>query len=234
MSPRPQDPLKSATPQAVARLQRIGLGEQAHVRLEEMIVTLELEPGSTWSEGELATLTGFGRTPVREALKRLEAEHLVRIVQRHGVQITEINAEQQLLLLETRRELERLIASRAARRRDAREALHFESLAGRFREVGRQGDVLEFIRLHSEAVRAAEEASRNRFAATAIAPCHAMSHRFYFFHHRQARDLRLACDHHAQVMKAIAAGDEARAARAADAVLDYVEGFTRATLDERA
>ncbi|HVL55668.1 MAG TPA: GntR family transcriptional regulator [Burkholderiaceae bacterium] len=206
------------------------LADQARRRLEEMIVTLELAPGALVSEGELAQMTGFGRTPVREALKRLEAEHLVRILQRHGVQITEMNVEQQLLLLETRRELERLVATRAARRRTADEAVQFGELASRLQVAGRSGDVIGFMRLHVQATALAAAAARNRYAATAIAPCHAMSRRFYYLHHRKARDLRLACAHHAAVTQAIADGDERRAARAADALLDYVEGFTRATL----
>jgi DNA-binding GntR family transcriptional regulator len=214
-------------------LPRPGLAAQALERIEEMIVTHELVPGSMWSEGALATLTGFGRTPVREALKRLESHHLVRIVQRHGVQITEINVERQLLLLETRRELERLVATRAARRRNSAEAAGFEECALALREAGRIGDVLGFFRAHVQSEAMALNATRNPFLATAIAPCHAMSRRFYFLHHRTAKDLELACNHHADVMEAIARGDEASAAAAADAVLDYVEGFTRATLSER-
>jgi DNA-binding GntR family transcriptional regulator len=207
-----------------------GLASLALEKLEDMIVTLELEPGSLWTESALSALTGFGRTPVREALKRLEASHLVTIVQRHGVRITEINVERQLLLLETRRELERLIASRAARRRTEAEAILFRQSAQALRLAGRRGDIRAFFRAHVEAEGRALQASRNPFAATAISPCHAMSRRFYYLHHRTARDLKLACDHHADVMEAIARGDEVAASAAADAVLDYVEGFTRATV----
>ena len=53
---------------------------------------------------------------MREALKRLEIEHLVEIIPRNGARITEIDVMQQLLILEMRRELERLIATSAARR----------------------------------------------------------------------------------------------------------------------
>ncbi|MBL8304254.1 MAG: GntR family transcriptional regulator [Ideonella sp.] len=221
-------PLPPAAPAQKPR--RIGLAAQALERLEEMIVTLELQPGSTWSEGALAGLTGFGRTPVREALKRLETQHLVEIVQRHGVRITEINVQKQLLLLETRRELERLVASRAARRRTGDEAARIRVHAASLRDAGRRDDVLAFFRVHQVSEALVLQACRNPFLVTAISPCHAMSRRFYFLHYRAANDLSLACEHHAVVMDAIGAGDEARAAAAADAVLDYVEDFTRATL----
>jgi DNA-binding GntR family transcriptional regulator len=222
---RPTRPTQLAAPAA-----RRALAEQAWVRLAEMIVTLELEPGSAHAAPALAERIGVGRTPVREALKRLEADHLVRIVRGHGVEITEINAEEQLALLETRRALERIVAGRAARRRTAAEAERFAGFARGLRAVGRSGEVVAFVRLHPEAAAATMAAARNRFAAAALAPLHALSRRFYVFHHRKARDLQLACDLHAQVMRAIADGDEAGAVRASDAVLDYVEAFTRATL----
>lgn len=218
------------SPPIVPQPRRVGLAAQALERLEEMIVTHELDPGSTWSEGALASLTGFGRTPVREALKRLESQHLVEIVQRHGVLITEINVHKQLLLLETRRELERLVASRAARRRTENEAAQFLAHAQALRSAGRTDDVLAFFRVHQRSEALALQASRNPFLATAIGPCHAMSRRFYYLHYRTANDLVLACEHHASVMDAISRGDEQRAAETADAVLDYVEQFTRATL----
>src|SRR3990170_2635696 len=76
------------------------LADQARAQLEELIVKLDLPPGSVWSEAQLSQRLGIGRTPVREALQRLQAEHLVKIVPRFGAQVTEINVMQQLLLLE--------------------------------------------------------------------------------------------------------------------------------------
>lgn len=199
-----------------------------------MIVTLELKPGSLWTEAELSEITGFGRTPVREALKRLEAHHLVRILQRHGVQITELDPAQQLLMLETRRELERLVARQAAKRRNEEQAARCSEVAAALRSAGKAGDVLAFMRLHPQAVDVALEATGNRFLAAAISPFLALSRRFYFHHHRHARDLQLACSRHAAVLQAIAAGEAEKAAVSADALLDYVERLTRATLVSRA
>ena len=78
------------------------LTELAYLHLEEMIVTLKLAPGRVVSEFELAELTGIGRTPIREALQRLAREHLVSILPRRGIVVSEINLGQQLPLLEER------------------------------------------------------------------------------------------------------------------------------------
>ena len=55
------------------------LTDQAYSRLEELIVTLRLAPGAVLSEGALAERLGFGRTPIREALRRLARDGLVAI-----------------------------------------------------------------------------------------------------------------------------------------------------------
>ncbi len=208
------------------------LADQARTRLEELIVKLELPPGSIWSELQLSELIGIGRTPVREALQRLEADHLVKILPRLGIQVTEINVTEQLLLLEVRRALERLIAQNAARRATPEERQHLLRMADEF-EAMVDADVLRFLRTHYDIKRFIAECARNPFAATAIAPTHAMSRRFYYLHYRRAHDLPVAAKHHADVMRAIALGEEARAGAAADALMDYVEELTRATVTAR-
>jgi DNA-binding GntR family transcriptional regulator len=57
-----------------------------------------------------------------------------------------------------------------------------------------------------------------------------MSRRFYFLHYRKAHDLPVAARHHADVIRAIALGEEARAVAASDALMDYVDSLTRATV----
>ena len=79
-------------------------------------MTLKLSPGAIVSEKALAERIGIGRTPIREALQRLTRERLVTILPRRGIMVSEINVKSQLRLLEVRRELERLISKRAARR----------------------------------------------------------------------------------------------------------------------
>jgi DNA-binding GntR family transcriptional regulator len=92
------------------------LADIAHSKLEELIVTLELSPGSLWSESMLSDRIRIGRTPVREAVQRLAWERLVTIIRRHGIQISDIDPHEQMLVLELRREFEPLVASLAARR----------------------------------------------------------------------------------------------------------------------
>jgi DNA-binding GntR family transcriptional regulator len=218
---------------ARATAARPDLADQARARLEEMIVSLELAPGSIWSEGELSTAIGIGRTPVREALQRLEDDHLVRILPRHGAQITEINVVEQLLLLELRRELDRMIAIGAARRSSTEERSQLLAMAQQLEHVASEKDVFTYLRRHYELKTFLATCARNPFVARAVMPCYAMSRRFYYLHYRQVPDVEVAARHHANVIQAVAIGDEKKAATASDRLMDYVEEFTRATVTAR-
>ena len=121
------------------------LADIAHSKLEELIVTLELPPGSLWSEVMLSERIGIGRTPVREAVQRLAWERLVTIIRRHGIRISEIDVHEQMLVVEMRRELERLVATRAARRATVDERRYISKTADLFMEAGATDDALKFL-----------------------------------------------------------------------------------------
>lgn len=212
--------------------ERSTLADQALIALEELIVTAELKPGSVWSEAQLCEQVNIGRTPVREALQRLQSEHLVEVIPRFGIKIAEHNVEDQLLLLEVRRELERLIAVSAAKRSSAGEREQCAEIANTLIKMA-SGDVLEFLRYHDQVKRFITRLARNPYAARAIMPYHAISRRFYYLHHLRTNDMPLAGEHHAAVVRAIAAGDPVQAASASDRLMDYAVAITRAAILEQ-
>ena len=67
------------------------LTDRAYAALEEMIVTLQLAPGTAISESDLSGHLGIGRTPIREALQRLAREKLVSIFPRRGIFVSPID-----------------------------------------------------------------------------------------------------------------------------------------------
>jgi DNA-binding GntR family transcriptional regulator len=207
------------------------LSEKAYVDLEELIVTMQLPPGSAVSEVGLSTRLGIGRTPIREALHRLARERLVTILPQRGIIVTEINVGSQLKVLELRRELERLIARSAARRASAAEACRFAEIAAEFEQAAADNDETTFMRLDREFNLLSSAAAKNEFISSSMSLIHSLSRRFWFIHYKEVADMPLAARLHADVARAIGARDEAAAAKASDALLDYLEGFTRATLD---
>jgi DNA-binding GntR family transcriptional regulator len=207
------------------------LSEKAYIELEELIVTMQLSPGSAVSEVGLSTRLGIGRTPIREALHRLARERLVTILPQRGIIVSEINVGSQLKVLELRRELERLIARSAARRAAAAELERFRQIAEEFEQAAADSDETKFMRLDREFNLLSSSAAKNEFISSSMSLIHSLSRRFWFIHYKEVADMPLAARLHADVARAIGARDEAAAATASDALLDYLEGFTRATLD---
>jgi DNA-binding GntR family transcriptional regulator len=228
-SPWPANTLSAKTPRG-SKPRPDRLADIAHSKLEELIVTLELPPGSLWSEAMLSERVGIGRTPVREAVQRLAWEKLVTIIRRHGIRISDIDPHEQMLVLELRREFEPLVASRAARRATVDERRYLSKIADSFMEAGATVDVMKFLRVHFESKRFVIACARNPFVANAFAPINALTRRFYFVYQRETKDVARAAALHAAVLKAIASGDEVAAAEAATAMVDYAEYYTRSVI----
>ena len=209
------------------------LTDRAYRILEEMLVTLKLDPGSVLSEIALAERLGIGRTPIREALQRLSREGLITILPRKGILVTEINPAKQLRLLEVRRALERLMAQSGARRSTAEEREAFLEIASGMEAAARENDDLLFMR-HDDALnRLVSKAARNEYASRAMALLHSLSRRFWYMHYKESADLPLCARLHADLARKIASGDSEAAADASDCLIQYVETFTKATVTER-
>ncbi len=207
------------------------LTDKAYAALEERIVTLVLAPGAILSESALAASLGIGRTPIREALQRLAREGLVMIMPRRGVMVSEINVRDQLEALKVRRVLECLMADLAAKRASAVERVRFAAIAEAMHAAGDAEDDVGFMRLDREMNLLIARSCRNRYALRAMGLLHGLSRRFWYVHYKQVLDLPLCARLHADEASAIAAGDAAAALTATNALLDYIETFTRAALD---
>jgi DNA-binding GntR family transcriptional regulator len=211
------------------------LNEAAYLRIEEMIVTLELPPGSLVSESILSERLGIGTTPIREALQRLAREYLIQILPRRGVIVTNIDVRQQLQVLETRRELDRLVACAAARRGQAADRASFADIARVMKRAVTAGDLNAFLRADASLNDALAQAARNEIATRTVATLHSVSRRFWFFHRNDnatgpsdpSNTMRL----HVAFAKALASGNESVVALACDALIDDLMDFARNTLD---
>jgi DNA-binding GntR family transcriptional regulator len=95
------------------------VAERAYLELRDRIVTLSLAPGSALREDELMTEMGIGRTPLREAVKRLALENLLSVQPRRGTFVSEVDAADIVNITEVRAELEGYAAELAAIRMDA-------------------------------------------------------------------------------------------------------------------
>jgi DNA-binding GntR family transcriptional regulator len=97
----------------------MSLSEQAYRNLRDQLIMLEIRPGDAINDSALAASLGIGRTPVREALKRLESDHLVVSYPRRGTFATRVDFTELADISEIRQLLEPLAARRAARNASA-------------------------------------------------------------------------------------------------------------------
>ena len=218
---------RSAARQAAARETLTG---QAYRLIEEQIVTLRLKPGDILSEQMLSASLRIGRTPIREALQRLAREGLVTILPRKGILVSDLNPRNQLLLLEVRRELERLLSRAGAERASAAQRAELIRIADGMDRAAKANDDMAFMRLDREMNALVVEAAHNDYAARSMKLLQGLSRRFWYMHYREAADLPLCARLHANQARAIAKGNGEAAARASDKLMDYVETFTRATV----
>ena len=207
------------------------LTDRAYRELEEMIVTLQLSPGTVLSEQALALRLKIGRTPIREALQRLARDGLVVIMPRRGIMVSEINLRLQLRLLEVRRELERLMASLAAERATPEERREFADVAQAMLAAAAKADDIAFMRLDQRFNILIATSARNEFARRSMGLMNALSRRFWYQHYQQVADLPLAAKLHAAVAEAVSQKKAKAAATASDRLIDYIEDFARKTLD---
>lgn len=206
------------------------LVDRALRQLEEHFVTLRFPPGSVWSESLLSEELAIGRTPVREAVARMAVDGLVTVMPRAGIVISNISLEDQLMVLDTRRVLEKLVSVRAARRATVEERGQLRSMADGIERAGESEDVHAYIQSHFAIKRFVAHCARNPYAARALRPLHTLSQRFYFAYYREFDNLPLVGSVHAQLTRSIAEGDEAQAANRCDSVSDVAQEFTVALL----
>ena len=205
----------------------ISLADQAQQKLEELVVTLELAPGSVWSEQSIAEALSIGRTPVREAIKRLEADRLFETVPRHGVRVSEINLYEQLQVVEFRAHLERIISTSAAVRAIPGERQQLVRMALAFEQAAAQNDIVAYLRAVFSANQFIAQCARNPFVSKAITPLFALSRRFYFRYQGELKNLETVSRLHAARARAVAMGEPAAAGKAADELTQSIEEFTR-------
>jgi DNA-binding GntR family transcriptional regulator len=104
----------SVTAETDAGTESLSLAEQAYRALRDKLIMLDIRPGAPINDGQLAAQLGFGRTPVREALKKLEIDHLVISYPRRGTFATIVDITELAAVSELRRVLEPLAARKAA------------------------------------------------------------------------------------------------------------------------
>ena len=155
------------------------------------------------------------------------------VLPRKAIIVTDTDPRRQLLVLEVRRELERLLARTSAERATDAERERFLTIAEGMGAAARANDDITFMRLDREMNALLIQAAHNEYASRSMRFLNGHSRRFWYLHYKEAADLPKCARLHADEARAIAKGQADRAMAASDKLLDYVESFTRATVGLR-
>ena len=194
------------------------LGEQAYMALRQKIVRLDFAPGDVLREDELRVLLGIGRTPIREALQRLQREHFVTVIPRRGMFVSGIEVSELSMLFETRAVLEPYAARLAALRGTSEQWDDMEATLARTTDPSLDDeDQLALDRRCHEIIWAA---SGNRFLLDTLDMLYAQSDRLWHLYLADVSDMQHAVDEHQAILGALRSGE-------GDAVADLLETHVR-------
>jgi DNA-binding GntR family transcriptional regulator len=200
------------------------IAERAYLALRDRIVTLRLAPGSVLREDELMRELEIGRTPLREAVKRLTLENLVAVRPRRGTFVTDVHPDDITAITEVRAELEGYAAELAAQRMDAGGREVARALLEELAELDRQGDQDGLMRLDHRVHRFTWEQSRNPYLLETLERCFTLSLRIWYVVIDRVPTLRAVVHGQAPFLEALLAGD---APRARALMRDHVLRFQR-------
>lgn len=121
------------------------VAERVAQRLRELIVEGHLPPGSPLRLAPLAARLGVSVMPVRDALRRLEADHMVILTPRRGAVVADLSIDEAEEIYAVRVALEALCARRAVERLTGENVQLLEQLFARMQEAQRGGDLSTLI-----------------------------------------------------------------------------------------
>ncbi|MEY8118627.1 MULTISPECIES: GntR family transcriptional regulator [Falsihalocynthiibacter] len=211
----------------------------AYLRLKEEILSNRMPSGFQAPEPEIATLLGMSRTPVREALIKLEAEGLVELIPRRGARVLPVSLEDMAEIYEILTALEPEAAAALARRRPSKEELSgMEQATLEMEKALTANDLDAWADADDRFHRLLLELHGNKRLLAMVSVLFDQAHRARMVTLRMRAIPEDSTRVHREILEGIAAGDEAGVAelfrehrkRASSELLDILKKFRLSVL----
>ena len=193
--------------------------------LRTAILEGNLKAGQRLSEVQLAEQLGVSRTPIREAIRKLELEGLVVMLPRKGAYVANMSFKDLIDVLEIRASLEGLAASLAAERRNDEDIIDLEKLAKEFetcvRETNIEGVLKTDIDFHEKIFMMAN----NKKLYQLITSLWEQVHRFRVTYVSDYDASLSLVEEHNKILQAIKDGDSELAKKYATEHIELAEQF---------
>jgi DNA-binding GntR family transcriptional regulator len=200
------------------------LADRAYAELRDRIVTLRIAPGEPINEDLLGDELQMGRTPVREAIKRLALENLVTVYPRRGTFASEINITDLAHISDVRAQLEGHAAYRAAQRLTELQRTELEGLLAELADSKGSDDADALMALDARVHRFVYRCAANPYLEETLGRYFNLSLRIWYLVLDRLPHLFARVHEHDDMLHAIAAGE---ADRAREIVAEHVATFER-------
>ncbi len=199
------------------------LREMVYEELKMQILTGAIVPGTRMMEVELAKEIGVSRTPIREAIRKLEKEGLVTIEPRRGAYASQISTEDMVEILEVRQNMEGLAAFFAASRMSADQMAELKDVSTHYNDAVQSGNMEDMIRHDTRFHRIIVESCNNKVLVQMIEQLQEMVLRFRYIYYDNFRRAENMPEEHQLILDAIQSGDAEAARAAADVHIDRLK-----------
>lgn len=191
--------------------------------LRKAILTGELQPGERLMEIHLANQLGVSRTPIREAIRKLELDGLVIMIPRRGAEVAQITEKELKDVLEVRRALDALCAELACDRITEEEKLQLKKACVEFEKATVTGDATTIaeadVKLHDIIV----AATGNKRLIQLVNNLSEQMYRYRFEYIKDENQHNHLVDEHRMIYESIIKHDREKAAQAARMHIDNQE-----------
>lgn len=191
--------------------------------LRKAILTGELKPGERLMEIHLANQLGVSRTPIREAIRKLELEGLVIMIPRRGAEVAQITEKSLKDVLEVRRALDALCAELACDRITTGEIERLKSACEKFEKETLTGDATTMAEADVELHDIIVEATGNKRLVQLINNLSEQMYRYRFEYIKDENQHNRLVEEHRMIYESIVHRDKEAAARAAKVHIDNQE-----------
>jgi DNA-binding GntR family transcriptional regulator len=187
------------------------LAYRAYVELRDQIVTLAIPPGAPINEEAIGRDLAVGRTPLREAIKRLALENLVAVYPRRGTFATEINITDLAHVSDVRVQLEGHAAYRAAQRLTSAQRDELDGLLATVVDPDGSGDPEALMRLDADVHRFVYRCAGNPYLRDTLERYLNLSLRIWYLVLGRLPHLPERVHEHGELLRAVRDGDAERA-----------------------
>lgn len=199
------------------------LREIVYEELKMQILTGKISPGARMMEVELAEDMGVSRTPVREAIRKLEKEGLVTIEPRRGAYASKISEKDMVDILEVRQDMEGLAAYLASSRMSQDQMKQLEEISEEYDKAVKAGNMTDMIKYDSAFHNLIVESCNNSILMMMINQLQELVLRFRYIYYDNFKRAEKMPEEHRIIMDAIREGRSGEAREAADAHIESLK-----------